>query len=201
MAGATAGATPSCHHGGWRRHLHDSAAFALANLVGQEENHPAIMRDVDRCVPWMVERLRAAVERRAWPEDHTPDVWLACRGLSGMAIADSNKGRLGDAGAVELLVRVLRLRDEAHPSAEARAKEFATAGLWALAFHDGNKARVQAMEEALPALREIKEWADDATDDEAVVAAMRRAQKNAAAVLWMVDKDVQRAPTAGGGAP
>ena len=45
------------------------AAFGLACLVGQEENHPAISNDLDRTIGWIVEDLRG---KPSSPNPHNP---------------------------------------------------------------------------------------------------------------------------------
>jgi hypothetical protein len=134
-------------------------AFALACLVGQEENHAAIGKNLDRCIRWMVEDLQAALERRQWPESSQPVLWVVTHGIASMAIADSNKEKLGEAGVIPLLVRVLMEIDDASTEG-AWAQENATAALWALAFSDGNKERLlRQQDELFPPLQRIGERA------------------------------------------
>jgi hypothetical protein len=135
------------------------AAFGLASLVGQEENHPAISKDIDRTIAWMVEDLRAALDARPWPESRPPTLWVVTHGISSMAIADCNKEKLGEAGAIPLLIRVLNdIGDTTTDGAWAR--ENATAALWALCFATPNKKQLlEYRGKLLPLIQAISEKA------------------------------------------
>lgn len=135
------------------------AAFGLASLVGQEENHPAISKDIDRTIAWMVEDLRAALDARPWPESRPPTLWVVTHGISSMAIADCNKEKLGEAGAIPLLIRVLNdIGDTTTDGAWAR--ENATAALWALCFATPNKKQLlEYCGKLLPLIQAISEKA------------------------------------------
>ena len=135
--------------------------FGLACLVGQEENHPAIGKDLDRCVGWMVENLRAGLDARPWPCANAPTVWVVTHGIASMAIADCNKDKLGEAGVIPLLIRVLKIiSDDSTDGAWAR--ENATAALWALSFSDKNKQVLHGHKDELyPLLQEIGDKASE----------------------------------------
>ncbi len=162
-------------------------SYALACLVGQEENHPAISKDIEQIIPWMVEDLRAALDRRPWPTLRRT-LWVVLHGISIVACADCNKDRLGDAGMIPLLIRVL-LEVKTESTEGAWAEENATSALWALAFTEANKARMLEHETDLHgALLRICERSGEHSEDTtfAVIAAARRAKMDAAYLLWML---------------
>ena len=130
-------------------------SFGLACLVGQEENHPAIGKDLDRCTRWMVRHLQAALDAEPWPESSAPTLWVVTHGIASMAIADCNKDKLGEAGVIPLLVRVLLDIDDASTDG-AWARENATAALWALSFSQTNKELLIERKDVLfPVLEKI----------------------------------------------
>ena len=162
-------------------------SYGLACLVGQEENHPAISKDIERIIPWMVEDLRAALDRRPWPTMRRT-LWVVLHGISIVACADCNKDRLGEAGMIPLLIRVL-LEAKAESTEGAWAEENATSALWALAFTEANKARMLEQEAELHgALLRICERSGEHSEEStfAVIAAARRAKMDAAYLLWML---------------
>jgi hypothetical protein len=160
--------------------------------VGQEENHAAIGKDLDRCIRWMVEDLQAALERRQWPESSRPTLWVVTHGIASMAIADSNKEKLGEAGVIPLLVRVLMEIDDASTEG-AWAQENATAALFALAFSDGNREKLLAqsdeLHEALQRMceRSCEHGSDRAELSHTVLASMRRTNADAGYLLFVLD--------------
>ena len=165
-------------------------SFGLACLVGQEENHPAIGKDLDRCIRWMVRDLQAALDGEPWPEKSRPTLWVVTHGIASMASADCNKDKLGEAGVIPLLVRVLTQVDTTSTDG-AWAEENATAALWALAFTEANKTLMLEQEEALSdQLQRICERSCEHSDDSelsfAVLASMRRTKIDAGYCLWLL---------------
>ena len=130
-------------------------SFGLACLVGQEENHPAIGKDLNRCIRWMARHLQAALDAEPWPESSAPTLWVVTHGIASMAIADCNKDKLGEAGVIPLLVRVLLDVDDASTDG-AWARENAAAALWALSFSQTNKELLMERKDVLfPVLEKI----------------------------------------------
>eukprot|EP01051_Picozoa_sp_SAG22_P008085 SAG22_NODE_596_length_8727_cov_107.360338_11_plen_108_part_00 len=101
----------------------------------------------------MVENLRAAVEERQWPESHRPTLWVATHGIASMAVADCNKKKLGDAGVITELARVIEKAD-VNTTEGAWAAENASAALWALAFTDENKDRMLKVKHQISSILE-----------------------------------------------
>ena len=100
-----------------------------------------------------------ALDARVWPESIAPTLWVVTHGIASVAIADCNKDKLGEAGVIPLLIRVLsEIGDTTTDGAWAR--ENATAALWALSFADANKRFLNERQGALfPLLEQVSQQA------------------------------------------
>eukprot|EP01047_Picozoa_sp_COSAG01_P003433 COSAG01_NODE_102_length_26290_cov_94.760299_5_plen_1064_part_00 len=175
------------------------ASFGLVSLMDGEENHPAIARDLDRCIGWMVESLRASLDGGAWPQQRKQLLWVTTHGIASLAVPEANKNALGKAGVIPLLVKVLCLHCDVINEPEtgrslsvsqAWSLENATSAIWALSFTEENKVRMleqrSELRAALQGMSELSEMQvrHDHESQYVAVAALRRATIDAGYLMW-----------------
>lgn len=119
-----------------------SAAIAVANLVGDEEDSPALSAaaGAQGFYKLLVDALEASLNGTDYPVGSNLFYrnWKVVQGLANLAKADINKERLGVSGLIPQLKRCLDQDDT-----DGRLHEFTMSTLWQLCFHETNQARIR----------------------------------------------------------
>ena len=158
-----------------------NAAMTIANLVGREDNDNTLGDD-ETVMESIVELLGRALEGERYMGMNCT-VWKITQGIANMATMESAKPRLAKAGAITLLVRVLREKQHQWD----RASFWASGALWNLAFDDDVKEQIIAEPGLIEALEEARRLGSENT------------KMKARGALWMIQPPPEETNDAEGG--
>ena len=147
------------------------ALLSLAYVVDEESNH--LILAAEEILGALTSLLQKAFES----ERRKFDGFLAkelAEGLSRLAINDTNKRVLGEKGAIQVLVSIIKTSNDNSEKASA------VNALWVLAFDENNKKAITQDKETLDVLRRLQQ-----SDDPEV-------QKAAAGALWELEGKTAR---------
>ena len=147
------------------------ALLSLAYVVDEESNH-LILADGE-ILGALTSLLQKAFESERRKFDGFSAKELA-EGLSRLAINDTNKRVLGEKGAIQVLVSIIKT------SNDNSEKDSVVNALWVLAFDENNKKAITQDKETLDILRRLQQ-----SDDPEV-------QKAAAGALWELEGKTAR---------
>ena len=147
------------------------ALLSLAYVVDEESNH--LILAAEEILGALTSLLQKAVESGHRKFDGFSAKELA-EGLSRLAINDTNKRVLGEKGAIQVLVSMIKTSNDNGEKASA------VNALWVLAFDENNKKAIIQDKETLDILRRLQQ-----SDDQEV-------QKAAAGALWELEGKTAR---------
>ena len=147
------------------------ALLSLAYVVDEESNH--LILAVEEILEALTSLLQKAFESERRKFDGFSAKELA-EGLSRLAINDTNKRVLGEKGAIQVLVSIIKTSNDKSERASA------VNALWVLAFDENNKKAITQDKEALDILRGLQQ-----SDDPEV-------QNAAAGALWELEGKTAR---------
>ena len=147
------------------------ALLSLAYVVDEESNH--LILAAEEILEALTSLLQKAFESERRKFDGFSAKELA-EGLSRLAINDTNKRVLGEKGAIQVLVSIIKT------SNDNSEKVSAVNALWVLAFDENNKKAITQDKETLDILRRLQQ-----SDDPEV-------QKAAAGALWELEGKTAR---------
>ena len=147
------------------------ALLSLAYVVDEESNH--LILAAEEILGALTSLLQKAFESERRKFDGFSAKELA-EGLSRLAINDTNKRVLGEKGAIQVLVSIIKT------SNDNSEKVSAVNALWVLAFDENNKKAITQDKETLDILRGLQQ-----SDDPEV-------QKAAAGALWELEGKTAR---------
>ena len=147
------------------------ALLSLAYVVDEESNH--LILAAEEILGALTSLLQKAFESERRKFDGFSAKELA-EGLSRLAINDTNKRVLGEKGAIQVLVSIIKT------SNDNSEKDSAVNALWVLAFDENNKKAITQDKETLDILRRLQQ-----SDDPEV-------QKAAAGALWELEGKTAR---------
>ena len=147
------------------------ALLSLAYVVDEESNH--LILAAEEILGALTSLLQKAFESERRKFDGFSAKELA-EGLSRLAINDTNKRVLGEKGAIQVLVSIIKTSNDNSEKASA------VNALWVLAFDENNKKAITQDKETLDILRRLQQ-----SDDPEV-------QKAAAGVLWELEGKTAR---------
>ena len=147
------------------------ALLSLAYVVDEESNH--LILAAEEILGALTSLLQKAFESERRKFDGFSAKELA-EGLSRLAINDTNKRVLGEKGAIQVLVSIIKT------SNDNSEKVSAVNALWVLAFDENNKKAITQDKETLDILRRLQQ-----SDDPEV-------QKAAAGALWELEGKTAR---------
>ena len=147
------------------------ALLSLAYVVDEESNH--LILAAEEILGALTSLLQKAFESERRKFDGFSAKELA-EGLSRLAINDTNKRVLGEKGAIQVLVSIIKTSNDNSEKASA------VNALWVLAFDENNKKAITQDKETLDVLRRLQQ-----SDDPEV-------QKAAAGALWELEGKTAR---------
>ena len=147
------------------------ALLSLAYVVDEESNH--LILAAEEILEALTSLLQKAFESERRKFDGFSVKELA-EGLSRLAINDTNKRVLGEKGAIQVLVSIIKTSNDKSERASA------VNALWVLAFDENNKKAITQDKEALDILRGLQQ-----SDDPEV-------QNAAAGALWELEGKTAR---------
>ena len=147
------------------------ALLSLAYVVDEESNH--LILAAEEILGALTSLLQKAFESERRKFDGFSAKELA-EGLSRLGINDTNKRVLGEKGAIQVLVSIIKT------SNDNSEKPSAVNALWVLAFDENNKKAITQDKETLDILRRLQQ-----SDDPEV-------QKAAAGALWELEGKTAR---------
>ena len=147
------------------------ALLSLAYVVDEESNH--LILAAEEILGALTSLLQKAFESERRKFDGFSAKELA-EGLSRLAINDTNKRVLGEKGAIQVLVSIIKTSNDNSEKASA------VNALWVLAFDENNKKAITQDKETLDILRRLQQ-----SDDPEV-------QKAAAGALWELEGKTAR---------
>ena len=147
------------------------ALLSLAYVVDEESNH--LILAAEEILGALTSLLQKAFESERRKFDGFSAKELA-EGLSRLAINDTNKRVLGEKGAIQVLVSIIKT------SNDNSEKDSVVNALWVLAFDENNKKAITQDKETLDILRRLQQ-----SDDPEV-------QKAAAGALWELEGKTAR---------
>ena len=147
------------------------ALLSLAYVVDEESNH--LILAAEEILGALTSLLQKAFESERRKFDGFSAKELA-EGLSRLAINDTNKRVLGEKGAIQVLVSIIKTSNDNSEKASA------VNALWVLAFDENNKKAITQDKETLDILRGLQQG-----DDPEV-------QKAAAGALWELEGKTAR---------
>ena len=147
------------------------ALLSLAYVVDEESNH--LILAAEEILGALTSLLQKTFESKRRKFDGFSAKELA-EGLSRLAINDTNKRVLGEKGAIQALVSIIKT------SNDNSEKVSAVNALWVLAFDENNKKAITQDKETLDILRRLQQ-----SDDPEV-------QKAAAGALWELEGKTAR---------
>ena len=147
------------------------ALLSLAYVVDEESNH--LILAAEEILGALTSLLQKAFESERRKFDGFSAKELA-EGLSRLAINDTNKRVLGEKGAIQVLVSIIKTSNDNSEKASA------VNALWVLAFDENNKKAITQDKETLDSLRRLQQ-----SDDPEV-------QKAAAGALWELEGKTAR---------
>ena len=147
------------------------ALLSLAYVVDEESNH--LILAAEEILGALTSLLQKAFESERRKFDGFSAKELA-EGLSRLAINDTNKRVLGEKGAIQVLVSIIKTSNDNGEKASA------VNALWVLAFDENNKKAIIQDKETLDILRRLQQ-----SDDQEV-------QKAAAGALWELEGKTAR---------
>ena len=147
------------------------ALLSLAYVVDEESNH--LILAAGEILGALTSLLQKAFESERRKFDGFSAKELA-EGLSRLAINDTNKRVLGEKGAIQVLVSIIKTSNDNSEKASA------VNALWVLAFDENNKKAITQDKETLDKLRRLQQ-----SDDPEV-------QKAAAGALWELEGKTAR---------
>ena len=147
------------------------ALLSLAYVVDEESNH--LILAAEEILGALTSLLQKAFESERRKFDGFSAKELA-EGLSRLGINDTNKRVLGEKGAIQVLVSIIKTSNDNSEKASA------VNALWVLAFDENNKKAITQDKETLDILRRLQQ-----SDDPEV-------QKAAAGALWELEGKTAR---------
>ena len=147
------------------------ALLSLAYVVDEESNH--LILAAEEILGALTSLLQKAFESERRKFDGFSAKELA-EGLSRLAINDTNKRVLGEKGAIQVLVSIIKTSNDNSEKASA------VNALWVLTFDENNKKAITQDKETLDILRRLQQ-----SDDPEV-------QKAAAGALWELEGKTAR---------
>eukprot|EP00051_Salpingoeca_urceolata_P004893 m.68638 g.68638 ORF g.68638 m.68638 type:complete len:256 (+) comp13917_c0_seq6:648-1415(+) len=168
--------------------LQGRAALAVANLVGQEESHPAFQQTgTEQLASTLVGMLSAALQGRTYGGSvgnsiWHPTAWKVAQGLGFLAKADVTKKPLLEAGLFPYLIKAIQ-RGAGLDSASHDDKLLIThclAALWQLCFLKETQAQLREQPDILALLRDMSQ---------STLSGIAEIKKNASGVLWMLQRE------------
>ena len=147
------------------------ALLSLAYVVDEESNH--LILAAEEILGAFTSLLQKTFESKRRKFDGFSAKELA-EGLSRLAINDTNKRVLGEKGAIQVLVSIIKT------SNDNSEKDSVVNALWVLAFDENNKKAITQDKETLDILRRLQQ-----SDDPEV-------QKAAAGALWELEGKTAR---------
>eukprot|EP00299_Pterocystis_sp_00344_P002536 c12866_g1_i1.p1 GENE.c12866_g1_i1~~c12866_g1_i1.p1 ORF type:complete len:612 (-),score=102.30 c12866_g1_i1:148-1983(-) len=154
-----------------------SAAIAVSNLVGEEEDSPALSAaaGADGFYKLLVDALEASLNGTDYPVGSNLFYrnWKVVQGLANLSKADINKEKMGASGLVAQLKRCLDQDDT-----DGRLHEYTVQALWQLSFHEANHSRIR---EHIQLKAEIERLAEHGASE-----TIRQAAQG---ILWQIGKD------------
>eukprot|EP00301_Raphidiophrys_heterophryoidea_P005359 c12257_g1_i7.p1 GENE.c12257_g1_i7~~c12257_g1_i7.p1 ORF type:complete len:662 (+),score=203.09 c12257_g1_i7:726-2711(+) len=119
-----------------------SAAIAVANLVGDEEDSPALAAGAGAhgFYQLLIDALEAALNGTDYPVQSNLWYrnWKIVQGLANLSKADINKEKLGASGLIPLLKRALDMDDT-----DSLLHKYSVLTLWNLSFDEANCRRIK----------------------------------------------------------
>eukprot|EP00301_Raphidiophrys_heterophryoidea_P020935 c5500_g1_i1.p1 GENE.c5500_g1_i1~~c5500_g1_i1.p1 ORF type:complete len:658 (+),score=151.86 c5500_g1_i1:37-2010(+) len=157
-----------------------SAAIAVANLVGDEEENVTLSpaSDTTGFYKLLVDALEASLNGTDYPVGSNLFYrnWKVVQGIANLSKAEVNKEELGRSGLIPQLKRCLDQDDT-----DKKLHEFAMQTLWQLSFHPANHALICETENLLTKIEHMSTSSESENVREA-----------ARGIVWQIDQDKRR---------